>query len=314
MSVTAARRFALWFAGTISVALAGWGAVAAAQYALDRWRPPPPPISEQQTAVVREAARSGLRVVESYEADLRGGGGRSRILVLRRKRSQLGARDELWIYDVSDGRLRLRLGFAPAASGSGLHPDIEIRLAEVADIDSNGSAEILMALDQNYVEHFTSSPALVSWDPVTDTYRIGPLLTPDSPSAGGSTRPRISSPEQLKLSAFLSPAFLYADPVRIRDAASGTSFRSFSAADFVVRREKFANHLLVAFLIGSDKRGVVFQLNAWTIADLAFPPLLYPCTTSEQKPPRILFHLRGDEELTTALVRVWASSRDSLSC
>src|SRR5881397_1625715 len=77
------RRFGLWLGGTMGVALAGWGAVTAAQYALDRWRQPPAPIAAQLTDVVREAARHGLRVAESYEADLHGSGETSRILVLR---------------------------------------------------------------------------------------------------------------------------------------------------------------------------------------------------------------------------------------
>jgi hypothetical protein len=102
--------------------------------------------------------------------------------------------------------------------------------------------------------------------------------------------------------------------VTIRNAASGTSIRVFSAADFVVQRSKFTRLLLAAFLIGSDGRGVVYQLNAWTISDLALPPLLYPCTTSEGKPPKILFRVTTYEEVTAALARVWAKERSSLSC
>jgi hypothetical protein len=102
--------------------------------------------------------------------------------------------------------------------------------------------------------------------------------------------------------------------VKIRDTATGTTFRSFSAGDFVVRPEKFANYLLAGFLIGSDRKGVVFQLNAWTMADLALPPLLYPCTPLEKRARRILFRLGDTEELPSGLVRVWKSRRNDLGC
>src|SRR5439155_10770454 len=197
---------------TLGVALAGWGAVTAAQYAFDRWQAPPPPIAQQLNDVVREAARNGLRVAESYRADLHGSGERSRILVLRpTARATRPIPNELRIYDVSDGRLRLRFRFVPRTAG--VPPSVH--LADVADFDGNGSMEILVSLEIEYVEHTTEVPALVAWDPRGDAYGIAPLLTPDGPKLGDRTKPRIRPRGRPGL--FTTPRELYVVPLRIRD-------------------------------------------------------------------------------------------------
>ena len=281
----------------------------AAQYALDRWRPPPAPIAEQLNGIVRDAARAGLRVAETTEADLHGSGETSRILVLRSAlRSERKRPDELRIYDVSAGRLRLRFRFAPTPSR-----EVTLRLAEVADIDGNGSTEIVASLDEIYIEYDTTSPALVGWDPRTDTYGISPMLTPDGTKLGGPTRPRVV-PHGRPAYVIATPREFYVNPIRIRDAVTGRSFRTYAVESFTIRRSTFSTHLVAAFTAGTDRRGVIYDLNVWSLADLGLPPLLYPCTDRDGRTLSIAFRTRADESEAVAVGRAWRSHRRELSC
>lgn len=148
-----------------------------------------PPIGEQLSGVLDDAAREGRFVVQRRATRLHGEV-RAHVLVLRDKllRDRLGVQtpsrmsDELRIYDEVRGELRLRLRFAAQNPGEvvqqpeGDSPGFLMRLTSVQDVDADGRREVLGNLERNTLATGALPvPVLIVWDPELRRYRNHPL-------------------------------------------------------------------------------------------------------------------------------------------
>jgi hypothetical protein len=309
------RRFGLWIGGGVALALAGWGAVAVATYGVQRLRPPPPALDVQVSNILHDAAKSGMRVSESTQADLHGSGEISRVFIFQ---STNGTAQELAIYDRSGGRLRRELDFVPVTdNGNGPNPALTLKLVGAEDVDGNGRDELVLQLEGNYPEATTEAPLLAEWNPLSDAYEVVPMLTPHKARFGESTRPTV---KPVRTNVILPPGLvpgpeLYDEPIRIRNKTTGGTFRTYATDSFVLSKGAFSNALVASFIVGVNPKGPINDLNAWSISDSGPPPLLYACTTIDSNAAFIRFQpkanaLTGDE----ALDREWASARPEFSC
>lgn len=299
----------------MALALAGWGAVGLAAYGLDRLRPPPAALDVQISNVIHDAAQAGMRVSESTEADLHGTGETSHVFIFRSTR---GTGQELAIYDLSGGRLRRKLDFAPVtANGNGPNPDLTLELVGAKDVDGNGRDELVLRLEGNFPEATTEAPLLAEWNPLSDAYEIVPMLTPRKARFGESTRPTV---KPVRTDVLLPPGLipapeLYNEPVTIRNKSTGETFRTYATDSFLVSKAAFSNALVASFIVGATRNGLVEDLNAWSISDSGPPPLLFACTVASTNEAFMRFQpattaLTGTE----ALARKWASARHTFSC
>jgi hypothetical protein len=307
------RRFGLWIGGGAALALAGWGAVGLAAYGFQHLRPPPPALDVQISSIVHDAAKSGMRVSESTEADLHGSGEVSHVFIFQ-STNGTGAQ-ELAVYDRSGGRLRKELDFVPVTdNGNGLNPALTLDLVGAKDVDGNGRQELVLQLEGNYPEATTEAPLLAEWNPLSNTYEVVPLLTPRKTRFAGQTRPTV---KPVRTTVALPPGLipgpeLYASPVKIRDKTTGRTFSTYATNTFLVSKGAFSNALVASFIVGANPKGPIEALNAWSISDAGPPPLLYACTTDTNTA-----FIRFQPEAPTgseALAHAWASARNSFAC
>jgi hypothetical protein len=296
------RRFVKWVGGAVFLALASWGAVLLAQHVAAAVSPPPPPLPEQLTRLVRGAARSGWRITQAYHADLRGNGQDSTIFVLRSLHlSPPGLQsDQLRVYDLRGGRLRQTFRFQPAAGGSVARLPFEIDLDTVKDLDGNGTADVVATVGQIYADAVVPFPVLLYWDPVSNRYRLSPLLRPVNgrPALGPATDPDARRD--------------YEHVFIIRDTWSGGRFTSYHVEDFFVKRGGFSPILVAGFLVKSSARADpngVYQLNAWNLDLGLAQPGAYHCIGGLGDLP-LLFRLRPRESLREGLTREWQQVQD----
>jgi hypothetical protein len=174
--------------------------------------------------------------------------------------------------------------------------------------------------------YFTSqAPLLAEWDPLSNTYKVVPMLTPTEPSYAGDTRPSVKdvgltgrpTPEEEFAASHLVPGVsLYTEPETIRNKATGATFRTYATDSFLVSKGDFNSNLVASYIVGasvhqtgSDVSGgpSVDDLNAWSISASGPPPLLYACADGSGKS---LIKYRA----TKTLAQEWAFARRTLLC
>lgn len=203
---------------------------------------------------------------------LHGAGASSYVLVLRHDGySRLGERpptttpsDELRIYDLERGKLKLRFRFEPAAptypsEGTSLRaPGYTFRLGSVRDLDGNGRPEIIGSFE-TYVEESSPLPlpVVIVWDEEAARYRLSPLF---------------GNPPRLK--ALPSPGMYaqysqdeYARPRTLRDVAGSTSIVGHVADFSAVRQGSEGTPVLVGGFTAQSAETLpeVLELKAWIL-------------------------------------------------
>jgi hypothetical protein len=293
-------RLIKWAVGVVGAALLAWGAVDAGRWIIDRFKTTPQTVIEQQAEIVSEAAGRGYLVLDARNIDLQGTGQRSRLFVFRRQDRFGGwlASDELRIYDLRKNALRLRLTFRPRRVEGGRFVSFDI-----AAVRKIGERQVVLgAFHEIAMGPCLSIPVVLDWDAVRDRYRIKPLL---SPRRGDP----LVMPHLLRLFkrgdyAEVSRAD-YLTPVSIEDAASASSFRSYTTEESLFVRDRLGDALLAAFIVKARAHADLPVLQvAWWRLDLLQPiPMRYLCLTEH---PRLV-KPRAYEGLAPAMVRAWTS-------
>lgn len=236
----------MWLGGSALLALAGWSAVGLADYAVGRFSDdvPAPPV--QLAARVGQAAASGLHVLENRTVDFKGTGDDARVLVLRASR---GGSDELQILDLRGERLVRALRFRPAVAGA--PASVRIRIVDVADLDDNGSEELVIALTVPALDSTRDFPHVVRhvvlgvWDWLRGEYALVPLLGARE-SHGAPLR--VARVEDV-VRAERRRREAYTTPISIGDANSGDAFVSHGVEGFRIRKTAAGPFLDAWFLL-----------------------------------------------------------------
>jgi hypothetical protein len=278
---------------------------------------------------MRSAARSQYRLSASYSADLKGTGDQARILVFSPFNLNTGKTgqpsDELLIYDVMNQRLRRRFRFRGVVSQlapGGRHYQFTTRLElkDVADLDRNGSQEVVATLSYRSADGYYPRPLLIRWDPIADKYRVAPLLAPPRPHSG-------LPPDRVRpsLVTFAHPGVwardirqYYTQPATIVNQADHTVFSSYGTDEYVIRKSRFNSALIGAFTVKAryhaDPHPLV-QLKAWSI-DLSHPtPVAAPCFSVYPRFDKpVLYRLHVTDRPWAALGRAWRRVAANFIC
>jgi hypothetical protein len=239
-------RTAKWLGGSVLLALAGWSAVGLADYAVGRFSEdvPSPPV--QLAERVGQAAASGLHVVENRTVDFKGTGDDARVLVLR---SDRGGSDELQVLDLRGERLVRALRFRPTVAGA--RASVRIRIVDVADLDDNGSQEMVAALSLPALDSTRDGPHVVRhvvvavWDWLHGEYALVPLLGARASKGAPLRVARVDAvvrKERRRREA-------YTTPISIGDANGGKAFVSHGVEGFRVRKTAAGAYLDAWFLV-----------------------------------------------------------------
>ena len=149
----------------------------------------PPPLGAQIDAIRRQAAAAGKTTMFARADQLHGLDQTSYVFVLR---PALHGSDELRIYDLVDGFLRLRLDFQPRTQGTrALGAAVAVASAEqqrhgvfdyglsqpqVLDAFGNGEHELVADYTELTEGAAVRLPIIVAWDDLGLRYRLAPLL------------------------------------------------------------------------------------------------------------------------------------------
>lgn len=188
-----------WRAGVVAVAAtAGVGA------ALLSGGPPAGRLSVEAQLGADLRRLAGFRVVYLGTATLRGGTAKSFVVVLRDANVQehpggdipvtpngqvfVSKSDQLRVYDVRGGRLRLAFRFLPQSAGQvrqlpeGDHPDFRFHVVEQLDINHDGQRELVGEFRRDTLASGPYPvPVVLAWDAETAEYRLSPLV-PHAPA------------------------------------------------------------------------------------------------------------------------------------
>ena len=295
-------RVVKWLGGAVVLALAGWSAVAFAQWTVDGLREPPPTMDVQLARLYQETAKEGFRVVQNRPVDLKGTDEPSRVLVLRPRRSgTLGLldqekSDELRIYDVEDDVLRLKRRFRPRVDGAKLvnqaiqnmrffdyfnehwsSTTFQIQIRQVDDLNHDAREEIIGALQASTGSAddeaaFHPHPISITWNPLGDKYSITPIMR------GSHPRLRKLKLQSKYRSLHLQRLGLYETPIPVVDDATKERFNTQVVDDFVVINDNGGVMLVAAYTIWQTDtetpRSLYVEIKPWRFyLDDASPPL-----------------------------------------
>ncbi len=188
-----------------------------------------PPIGAQIDAIRQRAAAADEVTLIARPVHLHGFDQASYLFVMQ-PASQ--GSDELRIYDVVDGFLRLRLDFQPhtatrassdaeavplsiQASGAGF--DYGLEGLRVRDLFNNGEDELIGDYSQLPLGVGVKLPILVSWDDIAQRYRLHAMLTQ-----------RPSRVPQFRLGGDVGTPYL------LRDTSTGIVLRAWPVTEYLV--------------------------------------------------------------------------------
>lgn len=240
--------------------------------ALIQWHGGGPSPDEQLDGQL--AAIPGFRVQFRGQAELRGpNAGKSFVVVMRDKNTQerphgdipmtkdgevfVPKSDEVRIYDVDDGRVRLSFRFLPQSSGQirqlpeGDYPSFHFRVVSQTDLTGSGSRELVGAFERvTLATGPMPVPVLIAWDPEAHKFRMSPLIPkpPDLSPLGAKARAAMAG---------------FTRPTTIRDRHSDATTRGYAADAFRVWPRR-TSPAVTAFYVDPSTmtRG---QVSAWTL-------------------------------------------------
>jgi hypothetical protein len=274
-------RFVTWLAGGVVLALAGWGAVAAAQKALEHvGSRPPPPVRVQLTRFIEHSVRTGW-TVSSQRLDFPGVGGPSYVVVLAPdfKASLDGRRAKLEILNERRGRLVKALTFTPIRQGSSrpLVAPLDLSIAWAGPASGSGTNEVVLAIEDRYGR--VSYPVVIYWNVRVNGFRIVPILSP----AGyyHDDKMGIDPPKGAR-------------PVRFTSPGWARTITTYASVAFLVRRFEDRTVLVAAHRLSDSDSGSgkmelgpsgldnPYELDVWILTadstDPRFPA--WPCLIS----------------------------------
>ncbi|HEX8743945.1 MAG TPA: hypothetical protein VF712_12500 [Thermoleophilaceae bacterium] len=274
----------------------------------------PPAIAAQLDDVVAKADDAGQYPAVQRAARLHPGASGSHLLVLRDQSQRPGGiphelasppSDEIRVYDDVDGRLELRIRFHPQNFGEvqqgpdGDAPGYQFRLLSIADLDKNGTAEILGSFDRisNASGPFPL-PVLISWDEDVSRYRMDALFT---------------QPPDLRVPRGLPAAALdgYRKPSVVRDQFSDTELTGYPA-DVVEVRQALRGPVVLAGYAEQSPVGFSgrYEAKGWFLDLKGGAPRLTECTP----PGHVLLRIETPAEVPDGLARALIGAPNKRGC
>jgi hypothetical protein len=294
---------------------------------VDRLNPNPPPIADQLQTIAAQEERRGRRVLEAFQADIKGfGGSPSQVVVFRDlgafpidpERFGKAGSDEIVIYDEHDGRLEPAFRFRPEQR----EPIYVFRVEAVDDLDNNGRTEIVGAFYQVAMAPIQPRPVLIRWR-ADHGYELRAILT--RAAVWDALR---GAPGRGEYATFVRK--LARQPTQLRDAQSGMVVETYPVENFVLsegRRwldgEPAGAVLVAAYVAEGHAHCCVTQLQlaAWPLDLLGSELVSWECASSfptepgdTTAPRRSLFSVRPGETVDEALTRAWAAARARSFC
>ena len=242
----------------------------------------PPPLAAQLDDVVADADSRGQYPAVRRAAQLHSDAPGSHLFVLRDQSQRPGGlprefasppSDEVRVYDGVVGRLVLRMRFQPQNFGEvqqgpdGDSPGYRFRVADIADLDKNGTAEVLGSFERiSFASGPLPLPVLISWDEEASRYRLDALLT---------------QPPDLRVPQELTPAALagYRKPSVVRDQFSKTKLTGYPA-DIVEVRQALRGPVVLAGYPEQSAVGFTgrYEAKGWFLDLGGRTPQLTECT------------------------------------
>ena len=191
----------------------------------------PPPIGAQIDAIREQAAKDGKVTVVARPVDLHGFDQQSYVFVMRPSRQ---GSDELRVYDVVDGRLKLMLDYQPHTLRRGspspaavvqqarrLTPPFDLGVEGLRAVDIYGNGEHELVADYNQLPFVGGNkfPIVVAWDDVAQRYRLQALIASRPTAAPNFGRPQSQ----------------IGSPYVLRDTSSGAVLLSWPVAAYVLK-------------------------------------------------------------------------------
>jgi hypothetical protein len=266
--------------------------------------PTPPPISDQLAKLNRDAAREGrvmTRPAGVGALDLHGTGAASYVrLVSNGPASGLAPRaDELRIYDVEGGRLKLRTRFEPRDPGA------RFQFRAAADIDFDGAVEVVGGYSMPAARE-ALVPFAVDFDGA-DHYNLVPLDLgpPKLTKLDLERRFRIPTRQYRRV---------YERPVSFPDRHSATVLRGLRVQDFIVTtpsRRLVAGYFVQAPPSASDL--AILELQAGVFKAGSGSPRLQRCALADGTVATARLRLDSRDE-PTAMQESWAEAIKQREC
>ncbi|HEX6023268.1 MAG TPA: hypothetical protein VFZ00_14830 [Solirubrobacter sp.] len=266
--------------------------------------PQPPPVATQIAALQRRAAEDGqyVREVVRSAVDLHGTGQESHVFtvtVVSPRPGEPTPSEELRVYDVDDGWLRLVYRFRPADAGVKFEP------RGAHDIDGDGAAEIvggLAAPDARYA----MLPVAIDWQSFRQRYALVAL------DVGPPGLSDVRLPKRFRIAA-RQYRDKYAAAVTIRDDMSSQRVTGHRVQDFIVtapQRLVAAYFLRPPFDMTKDK--ALYELHA-AVLTVGRAPSLRPCAFTSGPPPQMEI-LLAERSQTRAVAETWAAATANRYC
>jgi hypothetical protein len=248
------------------------------------------PVSEQIEGIRQEAAAAGMHAIVNRAVDLHGTGAKSYLLALRDDRleepGKRGVSDDLRIYDVKDGTLRLEFQFRPTNPRRG-EPGLayQFRLEAVKDLDGNDRPEILGSYTTLFMGAAVPRPVVVVWDEGAQRYRIAPLL---------ASAPRFNYRGDPGVYGDVARS-LYQEAANLTDRLNDISISAYGTEEFGVRAGAFPL-LIAAFVVAAPSHAdpPVYEIKGWRLDFQRPQPQVSECQPLDAgavltKPPRTGF-------------------------
>jgi hypothetical protein len=251
----------------------------------------PPSLESQVDRIVSQAAHGGYRLVGSVQlASSRPAGDLSRVMLFRPIDPAAQKSDDLRVYDLQRGRLKLEFEFRPEVQKGTERPSIKgegatpsstdqlafatpkafvIRIRVIRDLNAASGDEAVLDVSESAVKPIWPRPFYLYWDSFTQRFRIEPLLSPRTTHR--STMADAITTRYLRPVASYATALrraVYLQPLTITGATKTPPMRPFAVEAYVLRREriqtpqgKVAGGLIL-------KAGYIVRDAGYTTADL----------------------------------------------
>jgi hypothetical protein len=219
----------------------------------------PASLENQLNRIVADAGRRGYRLVGSVQlVSFRPAGDLSRMMLFRPLDPSAQKSDDLRIYDIHDGRLKLAFEFRPAVKGpkAGRTPTLSsrsqgdqlvfpvpkaftIRVRLIRDLNAASGDEALLDVSESAFKPVWPRPFYLYWDSAAQRFRVTPLLSPAT--TGRSTMARVLTTQYLRSIDSYAAAvrrIVYLEPLAVTGATNTLPMQAFAVEAYIVRGER----------------------------------------------------------------------------
>jgi hypothetical protein len=221
-----------------------------------------------------------MHAIVNRPVNLHGTGEESYLLVFRDDPHKNPAvsphSDELRIYDIEKGRIRLAFDFQPENPQAAPY---EFQLVAVKDFDRNDRPEILGSYTTAFMNFAVPHPVIIVWDEAAQKYRVEPLL---------SSPPKLTYRGDAGGFGQIVLEF-YRKPAELVDPKTKIALRAYGTHDFAISTRRFTS-LIAGFIVYADAHSSpippLFEIHEWRLNFQLPTPQVSECVPLDGKPVR----------------------------